>query len=70
MRGPQSRACKPPAPAQAVLERLLQQLVTVRAEALAANGGSGRPFVLRHLLLPPPAKPPPAAPALVADMVE
>jgi len=55
---------------QAVLERLLQQLVTVRAEALAANGGSGRPFVLRHLLLPPPPKPPPAAPALVADMVE
>jgi len=53
---------------QAVLERLLQQLVAARAESLAANGGSGQPFLLRHHLTPLPAK----APALAAmvDMVE
>ena len=55
--------------AQAVLERLLQQLVATRAEALAANGGSGQPFLLRqHLLPPPPAKA--SALSAMADMVE
>lgn len=55
--------------AQAVLERLLQQLVATRAEALAANGGVGQPFLLRqHLLPPPPAKV--SALSAMADMVE
>lgn len=52
-----------------MLERLLQQLVATRAEALAANGGSGQPFLLRqHLLPPPPAKA--SALSAMADMVE
>ncbi|KAK9826873.1 hypothetical protein WJX81_006034 [Elliptochloris bilobata] len=53
---------------QAVLERLLQQLVAARTEALAANGGSGQPFLLRHHLLPPPAKA--SAASAMMDMVE
>ena len=37
---------------QAVLERLLQQLVAVHREAVEANGGQGEPFQL-HNHLPP-----------------
>jgi hypothetical protein len=36
--------------AQAAVERLLQQLVTVQSELLAANNGLGEPFRLSHHL--------------------